>query len=136
MSWQTWTKISGVVLFIIAVVGFYLGNFYNQGPVLEIQNFPSSSELTRLKASEDYSFTFSLYNTGDRTAFVDIISVSTDPPWIIEVNPSSVSIEEEKTENIEIRMTAPGTATETTMTIQVFYGDGKSLSKTAQIQWK
>src|SRR3989344_5351937 len=98
MDWKTWTKISAVILFIIAVTGFYLNNFYSEGAVLEIQNIPSSSELGRLKASEDYTFIFSLYNTGDSTAFVDIISVSTDPKLITEIHPSSLSIEEKQIE--------------------------------------
>lgn len=130
MSWQTWTKISGVILFIIAVAGFYLGNFYSEGAVLEIQNFPSSSDLRSVKASEDYTFTFSLYNTGDETAFVDIISVSTDPQLFTEVNPSTLSIEEKQTEDVQVTLTAP--ETETTITVTVFYGE-KSVSKTVSM---
>lgn len=136
MDWKTWTKMSGVILFIIAVTGFYLTNFYQQGAVLEMQNFPSSSDLERLKVSEDYIFTFSLYNTGDETAFVDIISVSTDPPLITEHTPSSLSIEEKQTKDIQVSITAPVAETETTIIITVFYGDGKSLSQTATMQWK
>ncbi|HIH14661.1 MAG TPA: hypothetical protein HA360_04665 [Nanoarchaeota archaeon] len=135
MDWKTWTKISAVILFIIAVTGFYLNNFYSEGAVLEIQNIPSSSELGRLKASEDYTFIFSLYNTGDSTAFVDIISVSTDPKLITEIHPSSLSIEEKQIKDIQILVTAPQKETETTMTITIFYGD-KSLSQTAIMQWQ
>ena len=135
MDWKTWTKISAVILFIIAVTGFYLNNFYSEGAVLEIQNIPSSSELGRLKASEDYTFIFSLYNTGDSTAFVDITSVSTDPKLITEIHPSSLSIEEKQIKDIQILVTAPQKETETTMTITIFYGD-KSLSQTAIMQWQ
>ena len=135
MDWKTWTKISAVILFIIAVTGFYLNNFYSEGAVLEIQNIPSSSELGRLKVSEDYTFIFSLYNTGDSTAFVDIISVSTDPKLITEIHPSSLSIEEKQIKDIQILVTAPQKETETTMTITIFYGD-KSLSQTAIMQWQ
>ena len=135
MDWKTWTKIYAVILFIIAVTGFYLNNFYSEGAVLEIQNIPSSSELGRLKASEDYTFIFSLYNTGDSTAFVDIISVSTDPKLITEIHPSSLSIEEKQIKDIQILVTAPQKETETTMTITIFYGD-KSLSQTAIMQWQ
>ena len=135
MDWKTWTKISAVILFIIAVTGFYLNNFYSEGAVLEIQNIPSSSELGRFKASEDYTFIFSLYNTGDSTAFVDIISVSTDPKLITEIHPSSLSIEEKQIKDIQILVTAPQKETETTMTITIFYGD-KSLSQTAIMQWQ
>jgi len=135
MDWKTWTKISAVILFVIAVTGFYLNNFYSEGAVLEIQNIPSTSELGRLKASEDYTFTFSLYNTGDKVAFVDIILVSTDPKLITEIYPSSLYIEEKQIKDIQILVTAPETETETTISITVFYGD-KSVSQTTIMQWQ
>lgn len=136
MNWQTWTKISGAILFIIAITGFYLSNFYQEGAVLEIQNLPSSSNLERLKVSEDYTFTFSLYNIGDKTAFVDIISVNTDPALVTELSPSSLSIEEKQTKDIQVTLTAPGRETETAITITVFYGEEKAISKTLQAEWK
>ncbi|MDP3728044.1 MAG: hypothetical protein Q8R18_01180 [bacterium] len=88
-----------------------------------------------MKVSEDYIFTFSLYNTGDKTAFVDIISVSTDPALITEFNTSPFSIEEKQTKDIQIHLTAPRTETETSMAITVFYGD-ESVSQTAILKWK
>lgn len=135
MEWKTWARISAVILFLLTLTGFYFNYFYFQGPVLEIQNFPLSSDLERLKTSEDYSFTFSLYNTGDRTAFVDIISIRTEPTLFSEVDPLSLTIKEKQTEDIQINLGAPKTETETTLTITVFYDGGKSISKTAILKW-
>ena len=136
MDWKTWTKVSGVILFIIAVAGFYLGNFYNEGSVLEIQNFPSSSELSRLKATEDYTLTFSIYNTGDETAFVDVISVSTQPSLVTELDPASLSIESKQTKDVQVHLSALGKEEETNIVIVVYYGDGESVSQKATLQWK
>ncbi len=73
MNWQTWTKFSSIILFIIAVTGFYLGNFYADGVILNIDNFPQS--LSSLDNDQDIFFTFYLYNKGDTTAFIQSITL-------------------------------------------------------------
>lgn len=135
MRWKTWARVSAIILFVIAVAGFYLNNFYEKGPLLEIQNFPSSSDLRLLRNSEDYTFTFSLYNKGDVTAFVDVISVDTQPFIGTSVVPQYLSVEGGKTEDVQVILSALGAETETNITVTIFYADSKFVSKTVQAKW-
>jgi hypothetical protein len=72
MNWKTWTKISAVILFIIAVTTFYLNYIQKDEARLEFQNFPTL--LTSI-IGDDLEFNFFLYNSGDRPAFVDSLVI-------------------------------------------------------------
>ena len=73
MNWKTWTKITAVIIFLIAIANFYYAHYYNEGPIVSIENFPSETDLDSLSTTDDISFSFFLYNNGDETAFVKSI---------------------------------------------------------------
>ena len=135
MDWKTWTKISGVILFIIAIVGF-AGNYYIKGPSLEIQNFPGPADLDTLDVSEDITFTFFLYNTGDRSAFVKNIVVNYDLTTAIEVNPQSdFAINAGDSQEVTVVLPTPNTGGEYSLSLDVFYNKKTISSETVPLIW-
>mgnify|MGYP003965754887 CR=1 FL=1 len=138
MDWQTWTKISGVILFIIAIVGF-AGNYYIKGPMLEIQNFPGLTDLDALNNDEDISFTFFLYNTGDKTAFVKSIKLNDqgnnfrNPTFI---DPSSdFSINPGESKEVSVTLSSPGKDGGYSVSAQVYYNNRNIKSSYVPVLW-
>ena len=140
MSWKTWTKISGIILFILAIAGFYYTNVYKEGAVIAIQNFPEN--LDSLDGAKDITFSFYLYNTGDETAFVESIillryfedgSQVTDA---IEINPKS-DFPLAPGESQEIFVTLPSQEEKRfyTLIAEVFYNNQKVMSDTIPVAW-
>ena len=136
MSWQTWTKISGLILFIIAIAGFYLSNIHNVGVILNIENFPQ--QLDALDISKDIPFTFYIYNEGDKTAFVQSIYISMKTTESIAITEKAIEITPQKDFTIEpgeskeitVLLPAPNEKRTYTLVAEVFY-DGKKLSSNA-----
>ncbi|MSR86033.1 hypothetical protein EXS74_01400 [Candidatus Woesearchaeota archaeon] len=142
MEWQTWTKISAVVLFILAIAGFYLSNFHSEGVILSIEDFPQ--KLDSLDANKDISFTFYIYNTGDKTAFIQSVYVTTVSGESVQIIERSIEvtpqndfkIEEDSSQEITVLLPSPGAAANFTLTAQVFYDDDKSLtSEQIPVAW-
>jgi hypothetical protein len=138
MDWKTWTKISGVILFIIAVTGFYLSNFHKQGVELSIQNFPEN--LDSLDTEQDISFSFFIYNQGDTTAFVDaIILVREYADGSQVADTATISPEKDFTlepgESKEISITLPPEEKEYTLSAEIFYEEQKISSEKIPVVW-
>ena len=142
MEWKTWTKISAVILFLLAIAGFYLANFHHVGVVLSLEDFPQ--QLASLDSNKDIPFTFYIYNTGDETAFVQSVylqTVSKESIQIIQrgivVSPQSdFEIKEGESQQITVLLPSPGESANFTLTAQVFYNDDKSLfSNTIPVVW-
>jgi len=140
MSWQTWTKISSVILFIIAILGFYYANYYHEGPALTIENFPVN--LDSLDTTDDIQFSFFLYNGGDQTAFVKSIillrsyedgSQVADAATIAPM--SDFSIEPGESKEILVTLPAPDEDTSYTLSAEIFYTDEKVVSETIPVVW-
>jgi len=138
MNWQTWTKISGVILFIIAVTGFYLNNFYSEGVILTIQDFPE--HLDSLETTEDISFSFYLYNQGDETAFVKSIILlreyedGTQVADTVEIHAQSDFIVK-PAESTQILVTLSPQESPYSLTAEIFYDNQKLLSNTIPVAW-
>ena len=138
MSWQTWTKISGVILFILAVAGFYLGNFYNEGVILSIEDFPQ--HLDSLETTEDIQFSFYLYNSGEETAFVKSIILlrnyedGSQVADAIEINPQSDFVIAAG-ESTQITVILPAQENPYSLTAEIFYDDTKLISETIPVVW-
>ncbi|MDP3728736.1 MAG: hypothetical protein Q8R18_04760 [bacterium] len=140
MDWKTWTKISAVILFIIAIAGFYLNNFYNEGVELSIQNFPE--HLDSLETSEDISFSFYLYNEGDTTAFVEsilLVRYEEDGAQVADtvyVIPSrDFTIEPGESKEILVVLPSSEKEKEYSLTAEIFYDNNKLLSNTIPVAW-
>jgi len=106
MNWKTWTKISAVILFLIAVTTFYINYIQKEEANLELQNFPTI--LTSL-SEDDLEFNFFLYNSGEKTAFVDYIVIfryddeTTPIVFPIEITPyEDFSVEGEGYQEIQV----------------------------------
>ena len=142
MSWKTWTKISGVILFVIAILGFYYGNFYKEGPSLSIQNFPSLTDLDSLDYTKDISFSFFLYNAGGQTTFVKSVIILeyddqakqiTTP---ITIDPSrDFAIAPGETKEIKVTLPAANKDFSGTITAEIFYDSQKLVSQTIPLSW-
>lgn len=131
MNWKTWTKISGVILFIIAVAGFYLGNFYSEGVILSIEDFPQ--KLDSLDTTKDISFSFYIYNTGDETTFVKSIILlrkyedGTQVADTVEIKPQSGFVIAPG-ESTQIQVTLPPQEKPYSLEAEIFYDkDRKSV---------
>ena len=140
MDRKTWTKISGIILFIIAITGFYLSNFHREGVVLTIENFPQ--KVDSLQNTKDISFSFYLYNTGDKTAFVKSIILlryyedGSQVADTVEINPKSdFAIAPGESKEILVTVPARDEDTKYTLTAEVFYDDKKLVSNTIPVAW-
>lgn len=142
MEWKTWTKISAVILFVIAVTGFYLANFHSKGVILSIEDFPQ--QLDSLETTKDIPFTFYIYNSGDETAFIQSVYVTTVSsesiqivPRSIEVSPQSdFSIEAGASQAITVLLPAPEEDANFTLKAQVYYNNDQALtSSSVPVAW-
>ncbi len=138
MEWKTWTKISGVILFLIAVTGFYLANFHSEGVVLTIEDFPDN--LDSLDSTEEITFSFYIYNSGDETAFVKSIILQRDYADASQVAdtaqidpPSDFSLEPGQSKLISI--TLPPQENAYSLTAEIYYDDEKLSSNTISVAW-
>ena len=138
MDWKTWTKISGVILFVIAVTGFYLANFHTEGVILTIEDFPEG--LDSLETTQDITFSFYLYNQGDETAFVKSIllqrydeegSALADT---VEINPQS-DFTIEAGDSKQIFIILPAQESQYTLTVEIYYDEKKIRSDTIPVVW-
>src|SRR3989344_5322308 len=138
MNWKTWTKISGVILFIIALTGFYLSNFHKEGVVLSIEDFPQ--DLDSLDRNADINFSFYLYNQGDETAFVkSIILQRYDEEGsaladTVEINPQS-DFTIEAGDSKQIFIILPAQESLYTLTAEIYYDEKKIRSDTIPVVW-
>ena len=142
MHWKTWTKISSVALFVIAVLGFYYANYYQKEAVLTIQNFPTAVDLDSLDTTEDITFTFFLYNEGEETAFVRSIIVlvydedQTQATFPVTISPrSDFTIAAKETKEITVALSAPGANARYTLAAEIFYDGTKAVSETVPVLW-
>ena len=142
MEWKTWTKISAVILFLLAITGFYLANFHHLGVVLSLEDFPQ--QLASLDSSKDIPFTFYIYNTGDETAFIQSVYVQTVSEESVQIIQRSIEvtpkgdfeIKEGESQQITVLLPTPGESTNFTLTAQVFYNDDQSISsETIPLVW-
>ena len=141
MRWKTWAKISSVVLFIIAVTGFYYANFSEKEAVLSIENFPS--HLQSFDQEEDIRFSFFLYNSGEQTSFVKSIFLERyAPDGSAVLEDTQISPEKDFSvapgESIDIVITLPPSlnARAYQMTVVVLYEDGVLRSETIPVAWE
>ncbi len=138
MNWKTWTKISAVILFIIAVTGFYLSNFHKDGVVLSIEDFPEN--LDSLEATQDIAFSFYIYNQGDETAFVKSIVLQRNYPDgssvadTPQINPSS-DFTIEPGESKQVSITLPAQENPYTLLAEIYYDDQKISSNLIPVAW-
>ena len=59
MRWQTWTRFTAIILFVITVLTFaftYSDNFVEGSSNIEFQNFPTATDLDSLDLNEDIEF--------------------------------------------------------------------------------
>tara|TARA_Y100000310_G_C20701911_1_gene830790 strand:+ start:4843 stop:5277 length:435 start_codon:yes stop_codon:yes gene_type:complete len=120
MSWQTWTRFTAVVLFLIAVGTFYFNYLDTGDSLLSIENYPSNADLDSLDLNEDISYSFFLYNSGDGASFIERIVIdATDTNG----DTKELLIEPDKDFNIdaggsqEITVTLPAPGEETTYSL-------------------
>lgn len=142
MAWQTWTKVSSVILFIIAILGFYYSTYYTEGSTVTIQNFPSVTELDSLDPTEDITFSFFIYNEGGETAFVrSVIVLEYDEDQNQVTVPVTISprndfaIQPGETKEVVVTLAAPGEEARYTLAVEVFYDGDKVTSATVPVQW-
>jgi hypothetical protein len=134
MKWKTWTKISALILFILAIAGFYLSNFYTAGALVEIQNFPSETQLDSIDNTQAIEFSFFLYNTGDRTSFVKTIYLQGYGSFTIEPK-EDISIAPNENREIIVTLIAPNENVQEEITIQVFTDKEIITSQSIPIKW-
>jgi hypothetical protein len=142
MDWKTWTKLSGIILFAIAVSNFYLGNFYSEGVVLSIENFPGKFDLDTTSMSENITFSFFLYNTGSTSAFVDNILISNlygtrSTQGHILINPvENFIVEPGFSKEIFVTLPAPDQIFEGEVALVVYYDNDKAIhSPSIPVKW-
>ncbi|MBL7051870.1 MAG: hypothetical protein ISS01_02170 [Nanoarchaeota archaeon] len=137
MKWQTWTRFTAIVLFIITVLTFaftYSDNFVNADANIEFQNFPSNTDLDSLDVNEDIEFSFFLYNNGEEAAFVKKVLLKSDLEATIEPE-EDFSILAGETQEILITLESPGEELESELYFQVFYDDFTIESEEVPVVW-
>lgn len=142
MHWKTWTKISSIILLLLAIAGFYYANYHKEGAVLSIQNFPAATDLDSIDTSKGISFSFFLYNKGDQVAFVKSIiflryaedgSQVTDT---LTVDPKSdFTVDPGETKEIKVSLPASGEEQSYSLAAEVFYDEEKISSETVPVRW-
>jgi hypothetical protein len=142
MNWKTWTKITAVVAFIILIANFYYAHYYNEGPVLSIENFPSATDLDSLSTEADIQFSFFIYNNGDETAFIkSIILMRYDSEGNLittdySINPSSdFYIPSSESQEVKVILDSPQEQFSYTLYAEIFTDDGKITSETVPVVW-
>lgn len=144
MNWRTWTRFTAVVFFFIAVLTFYFtysGEVIEAEAFLEFQNLPTETDLDSLELSSDIEFSFFLYNTGDRTAFVDRVFVYLldedgnlirEAETIIPEKDFSVAGDAE----VLVSLSAPNEIESSYLSIEVYYDDEQILtSELVPVTW-
>ncbi|MDP3918617.1 MAG: hypothetical protein Q8Q35_01790 [Nanoarchaeota archaeon] len=128
-TWQTWTKITAVIIFLITIIGFVL-DLTPESAELSIQNFPTSSDLDTLDIYEDIDFSFFLYNSGEKESFVKSIVINryyedgSQPTNTITISPEKdfkVSIQESK--EINVKLPAPNEDESYQLELIIYYDD-------------
>ncbi|MBI5797718.1 hypothetical protein HZA98_02315 [Candidatus Woesearchaeota archaeon] len=142
MEWKTWSRLSGVILFIIAIAGFYYAHLYHGSSKLEIQNFPSETDLDSLNPTQDISFSFFLYNTGEKTAFVkSIILLEYDEQGkqkttAVIVSPKTdFAINSKESREINVTLPSPQKEIQYSLSAQIYYDNNKINSETVPVRW-
>ena len=142
MNWKTWTKITAVIIFLIAIANFYYSHYYNEGPIVSIENFPSETDLDSLSTTDDISFSFFLYNNGDETAFVKSIllmrydSENNLVSTYYTIDPSfDFYISEGESQEINVILPAPDESLSYSLNAEVFTENGKIVSSTIPVVW-
>lgn len=129
MNWKTWTKITAIILFTIAIANFYYDHYYQQDSVLSIQNFPT--ELNSIDKNKEINFTFFIYNDGNKPAFVNSVILlryegetqildrtTITPYW-------DFAIPSKKSQEIQVTLPASNEQKEYSLQAEVFYDDKK-----------
>jgi hypothetical protein len=142
MDWKWWTKVSGIILFVIAISNFYLAHYHNEGAVLSVENFPGQFDLDTLDVNENITFSFFLYNIGDTTAFIESISSNTvyggtsslDDKISVDPN-SDFTLIEGSSQEVSVTLPAPGESHDGEITITIYYGENTLSTETVPVSW-
>jgi len=139
MRWQTWTRFTAVVFFLMTIGTFYFTYFDTEDPTLTFIGFPE--ELDSLDNTEDIIFTLYLSNSGDDPAFIDAVVVTVlngdEEVDIATIDPDkdfSVSSDGTATE-LSVTLEAPGEDAEYTLITEVYYGEEKLASNEIPVSW-
>lgn len=137
MNWKTWTKIAAVILFIIAIVNFYFAYFHNPTAELTIQNFPEA--LDSLDNEKDITFSFFLYNDGNKPAFVNSMVFTKDGDLEIlsgvSISPNSdFSINAQESREVQVTLPALNEDGGYELTATIYYNEEK-LSDSTFVNW-
>jgi hypothetical protein len=74
IPWETLAQIAVILALLLTGINIYLNYF--RGPNISIQSFPSELDLYQSNIDENISFSFNLYNSGGKTAFVEYIFIN------------------------------------------------------------
>ncbi|MBT3324516.1 hypothetical protein HN681_04180 [archaeon] len=137
MRWQTWTRFTAIILFVITVLTFaftYSDNFVEGSSNIEFQNFPTATDLDSLDLNEDIEFSFFLYNNGGEAAFVKKILLSSDLDYFITPE-EDFSVLAGEAQEIIVILESPGIELESELYFQVFYDDFSIESEELPVVW-
>ncbi len=140
MRWQTWTRFTAVILFLITVATFYFTYFDTEDPTLTFVGFPGDSDLDSLDNTEDITFTLYISNSAEETAFVDAVVVTV---YDVESEVGIATVEPDKDfyvtsdtpSEVFVTLEAPGEDTEYTLITEVYYGEEKLVSDEVPVSW-
>ncbi len=139
MNWKTWTKITASILFIIVIANFYYDHYYQQDSILTIQNFPT--KLSSLDSSKDISFSFFIYNEGNKPAFVKTIILlryEGDNQILdsVTIEPSTdFSINSKESQEVTITLPTTNELKEYSLKAEIFYDNDKISSETIPVKF-
>ena len=119
MGWKTWSKVTATILFIIAIVTFYLNFIQPDMAALELHGLPSDTDLDSLDITEDLTFSFFLYNGGDKPAFIDSIKIVGYEEYVVDPV-SSFEVDKEDSKEILIVLKAPEEELSSSIKIAVY----------------
>ena len=138
MRWQTWTRFTAVVIFLMTMGTFYFTYFETEDPTLTFLNFPE--ELDTLDNTEDMVFTLYLSNSGDDPAFVNAVDVTVysegEEVDIATVDPDKdFYVTSDTPAEVSVTLEAPGEDIEYTLITEVYYGEEKLVSDEISVSW-